>query len=72
LNGNEHKWLIEIKPHNQSVMPKATKRKDPMKLMSETLIVKRNFDKWAAAVNFCKKKQWHFGVWTEKGINQMC
>ena len=53
-------------------MPKATKRKDPMKLMSETLIVKRNFDKWNAAVNFCKKKKWHFGVWTEKGINQMC
>ena len=38
-------------------MPKATKRKDPMKLMSETLIVKRNFDKWNSAVNFCKKKK---------------
>ena len=39
-------------------MPKATKRKRPMKLMGETLIVKRNFDKW----NAVKRKKWHFGV----------
>ena len=71
-NGKEHKWLIEIKPYSQSVLPKATKKKDPVKLLGQTLIVKRNFDKWNAAVTFCKKRQWHFGVWTEKGINQMC
>lgn len=57
LNGKEHKWLIEIKPYNQSVLPKATKRKNPMKLLQETLIVKRNLDKWKSAVNFCKKKR---------------
>lgn len=56
----EHKWLIEIKPHNQSVLPKASKRKDPTKLLNETLIVKRNLDKWKFAVNFCKKRRLEF------------
>lgn len=64
--------MIEIKPHNQSVLPKATKRKNPIKLLNETLIVQRNLDKWNAAVNFCKKKGWHFAIWTEQGINKMC
>ena len=59
-NGKEQKWLIEIKPHNQSVLPKATKRKDPMKLLNETLIVKRNMDKWNAAVKFCKNRRLEF------------
>jgi hypothetical protein len=71
-NRVEHKWLIEIKPYSQSVLPKATKRKDPLKLLNETLIVKRNLDKWNAAIRFCKNRKWHFAVWTEKGINQMC
>lgn len=43
-----------------------------MKLLNDTLIVKRNLDKWNAAVKFCKNKKWSFAVWTEKGINQMC
>ena len=64
--GKEHKWLIEIKPYNQSVIPKATKRKSPMKLLNETLIVRRNLDKWKAAISFCKNKNWNFAIWTEK------
>lgn len=65
-HGKEHKWLIEIKPYKQSVLPKATKRKDPLKLLNETLIVKRNLDKWNAAIKFCKNRGWSFAVWTEK------
>jgi hypothetical protein len=65
--------LIEIKPYNQSVLPKATKRKNPTKLLNETLIVKRNLDKWNAAVKFCKNKRLAFSVSGQKnGINQMC
>ena len=69
--GKEQKWLIEIKPYNQSVIPKATKRKSPLKLLNETLVVKRNLDKWKSAVTFCKRRGWNFAIWTEKGINQL-
>ena len=71
-DGKGEKWLIEIKPHNQSVAPKASKRKSPEKLLYESLVVKRNQDKWAAAAKFCKRRNWHFGVWTEKGITKIC
>lgn len=60
IQGKEHKWLIEIKPYSQSVLPKATKRKNPAKLLSETLIVKRNLDKWNSAVKFCRNKRMEF------------
>ncbi len=66
------KWLIEIKPENQSIMPKASKRKKLDKIIAESIIVKRNHCKWKAAVAFCKAKGWHFGVYTENGINKLC
>jgi hypothetical protein len=65
-------WLIEIKPYNQSVMPKSSKRKSIEKLIYESIIVKRNQNKWNAAITFCKRKYWHFGVWTEQGITKCC
>ena len=71
-NGLPIKWLIEIKPFNQSTTPKITKRKTPEKLLAETIIVKRNHCKWEAAINFCKARGWHFGVYTEKGITKLC
>ena len=66
------KWLLEIKPQNQSVTPKMTKRKSVEKLLYETMIVERNHCKWKAAVHFCKSKGWHFGIYTEKGITKLC
>lgn len=71
-NGLPIRWLIEIKPESQSVMPKQTKRKSVQKIISESIVVKRNQCKWRAAVAFCKSKGWHFGVYTEKGINKLC
>ena len=70
--GKPIRWLIEIKPESQSVMPKATKRKSQAKLAEETAIVRRNQCKWRAAVAFCKARGWHFGVYTENGIRRLC
>lgn len=72
INKKIQKWLIQIKPYNQSVPPKITKRKSQQKLLQQQLIVQKNKCKWNAAVAFCKSKGWHFGVWTQKGITQMC
>ena len=66
------KWLIEIKPYNQSITPKVSKRKSPEKLLYESMIVERNHCKWKAAIHFCKARGWHFGVYTEKGITKLC
>lgn len=71
-DGRPIKWLIEIKPESQSVMPKQTGRKNIQKLIAESAIVKRNQCKWRSAVAFCKSKGWHFGVYTEKGITKLC
>lgn len=71
-NGLPIKWLIEIKPYNQSITSKASKRKSPEKLLNEAIIVERNHCKWNAAIHFCKSKGWHFGVYTEKGITKLC
>ena len=66
------KWLIQIKPYSQSVNPKATKRKSTGKLIMEQAIVQTNHCKWEAATQFCKEHGWHFGVWTQHGINKLC
>ena len=66
------KWLIEIKPYNQSITRKATKSKSPEKLLYESMVVERNHCKWNAAIHFCKARGWHFGVYTEKGITKLC
>ena len=69
--GKQQKWLIQIKPYNQSVPPKSSKRKDPTKLLQQSITYQRNHDKWKSAVQFCKNKGWNFAVWTEKGINKL-
>ena len=71
-DGKPIRWLIEIKPESQSVMPKASPRKNPNKLIAEAMIVRRNQCKWKAAVAFCKSHGWHFGVYTENGISKLC
>lgn len=67
----QEKWLVEIKPYSQSVPPQPSKRKSPSKIIEEAVIYQRNHDKWEAAINFCKKRAWHFAVWTEKGITKL-
>ena len=71
-NGLPIKWLLEIKPYSQSVTPQAKRGKSTQCLLNETIIVERNKCKWESAINFCKSKGWHFGVYTEKGITKLC
>ncbi len=70
-DGRPIKWLIEIKPENQSVMPVNNGRRKLSKIIEESVIVKRNHCKWKAAVEFCRSPGWHFGVYTEKGITKL-
>jgi hypothetical protein len=71
-DGRPIKWLLEIKPERHSIMPQSKKGKKLSNVISESIIVKRNHCKWRAAVEFCKSKGWHFGVYTENGISKLC
>lgn len=53
------KWLVEIKPQNQSVFT-PSKRKKLEKQIMEAPVVAKNRCKWTAATAFCKSKGWHF------------
>ena len=66
------KWLIEIKPENQTTIKPSKRAKSPERALNESIIVTRNKCKWNAAVAFCRSKGWHFGVYTENGIIKMC
>lgn len=72
-DGAPIKWLIEIKPQAQAT-PKKYKRvpRNPNKYINDAIVIERNKCKWNAAVEFCKSRGWHFGVYTEKGITKLC
>jgi len=73
IEGKLDKWLIEIKPYNQSTLTKnMTSKLSSDKLLARQLIVERNQCKWNFAIQFAKSKNMHFGVWTEKGIEKLC
>lgn len=73
INNEIEKWLIEIKPYNQSTITKQmTSKLSSEKLLARQLIVERNQCKWKFATQFAKSKNMHFGVWTEKGIEKIC
>ena len=71
-NGLPIKWLLEIKPDSQATLKPIKKGRSLNKVAAEAVIVKRNECKWKAAVEFCRAKGWHFGVYTEKGITKLC
>lgn len=71
-NGLPIKWLLEIKPENQATIVQSKRGKSTESLLTESIIVTRNKCKWKAAVGFCQARGWHFGVYTENGINKLC
>ena len=57
------KYLIEIKPYNQTQPPKGTRK--TKRLLNETLTYVKNQSKWRAARDFAKENGVTFMVWTE-------
>lgn len=67
---NIKKYLIEIKPHKQTIEPKATKGKRKSNLLYEQLQwVNNHNDKWPAARAFAKNHGMEFIIITEKELN---
>lgn len=71
LEGDEvKKYLVEIKPHKQTVEPKPTKRKKKSTILYEqTQWINNSKDKWPTARKFAEKHGMEFIIITEKDIN---
>jgi len=64
-DGKDKTWLIEVKPHAQTIMPK--QRRQTRRFLNEVATFAVNQQKWNAAELFCKEHGWEFQVLTEKG-----
>ena len=70
INNNTYeKYLIEIKPHSQTLAPSFSKRKKESTMLYESATYSINQAKWAAANEWCKKNNYKFLIFTEKHIN---
>jgi hypothetical protein len=61
-------YLIEIKPFNQTLPPKESKRKKKTTIIYEHLAWAKNTSKWDYAKQFCKKHNYRWCILTERGI----
>jgi len=66
-DGNIKKYLIEIKPHKQTMPPKKPQRQTKGYIY-EAYEYAKNQSKWEAAKEYCKDRQWEFKVITEKEL----
>lgn len=66
--GNQKRYLIEIKPFAQTIPPKLPKKKTPKALQRYNIAImdhQKNEDKWAAARIWADKNGYIFDIWTE-------
>jgi hypothetical protein len=60
-------YIIEIKPHKETVPPKKG-RKSRKTMLHEHLTYQINQAKWKAAQDYCKKLGWKFKTFTERHL----
>lgn len=68
-DGTKNVLLLEVKPHAQTLPPKAGKGRAAGRVAKETMTYLVNQAKWKAAEEFCAKRGWSFKVVTEKDVN---
>ncbi len=67
-NGEEQVYLIEIKPSNEVIPPKKTKRMKESTYLKQVLEYTKNQAKWEYAKKFCDERGWKFIILTEKDL----
>ena len=67
---NGKKYLVEVKPHSQTLPPKTTNRKNKMALLNEQITWSTNNAKWEAAKKWANIKGWEFIIVTDRMINK--
>lgn len=61
--------LIEIKPDKETKPPAGERR--TKRYINEGLMYIKNMNKWEAANEYCKDRQWEFQIWTEDTLREM-
>lgn len=61
--------LVEIKPEKETAPPIGERR--TKRYITEGLTYIKNMNKWQAAENYCKDRNWEFQIWTEKTLQEM-
>jgi hypothetical protein len=69
IDGINKKYLLEIKPHGQTLKPTPSNRKKPSTIIYENAMYAINQAKWDAAKKYAHKKGMEFLVITENNIN---
>lgn len=70
-DGTVQRYMLEIKPANQTIEPKEPKRKTKKAMNNFFLNTQeyiKNSNKWKAAEEFCLKKGYKFQVLTEQNL----
>lgn len=67
VNGNINKYIVEIKPYKETILPIKGNKKENTYLY-EFYTYQTNVAKWKSAVAFCKKYGFEFKILTEKDI----
>jgi|TARA_R110000822_G_scaffold48453_10_gene127637 hypothetical protein len=62
-------YLVEIKPHKQTLVPKNPNKSK--RYITESLTYIKNRCKWKAAESYSKDRGWHFEIWTEHTLQKM-
>jgi hypothetical protein len=65
VNGKRKKYLVEVKPYEQTQPPKITEGKKTKTLVEQANTYIKNKAKWEAAEAYCKSKGWGFQILTE-------
>ena len=61
-------YIIEIKPHKETVEPARKKNKTKRTLLKEMATWETNKAKFKSAQTFCRNKNWVFKIMTEKEL----
>lgn len=70
-DGNQKRYIIEIKPYDQTIPPQTPKKKTPKAMQrynNSVLAYQKNQDKWTAAEAWAKQNGYIFSIWTEKTL----
>ncbi len=70
-NGNQKRYLVEIKPFDQTIppqMPKTKSAKAVSRYNQALLAFQKNQDKWTYARAWATKNGYIFDIWTEKTL----
>lgn len=67
-NGNITKYIIELKPYKETILPENKPRKRKKTQLYEELTYVINQEKWKAAKEFCKLNGLKFQIITEKEL----